>query len=47
MMILLKAYGDCSMRGVSKCETLEEFTNAGKVVELEIKFRIEIHRWDS
>lgn len=46
-MILLKAYEDCGTIRLSKQETLEEFTNAGVVVELEMKFEVEINRWDS
>lgn len=46
-MILLKACEDCGTIKLSKCETLEEFKNARMVVELEIRFRIEINRWDS
>lgn len=42
-MVLLKAYGDCGTRELSKWDTLEEFTNAGMTVELEIKFGIEIN----
>lgn len=39
--ILLKVYGNYSIVRIPKSEALQEFTNAGKVVEMERKFRIE------